>query len=85
MADTASVLGHHVDAFDVGVDEIMKDYTEDSIFISQEGTARGLTAIRAWFERFLAEPFVRLATDTFIVRGGKIAYQTFAAHANPAR
>jgi len=27
-----------------------------------------------------AEPGVRLATDTFLVRGGKIRIQTFAAY-----
>jgi ketosteroid isomerase-like protein len=31
-----------------------------------------------------AEPFVALATDTFIIRGGKIAAQTFVMFAPPA-
>jgi ketosteroid isomerase-like protein len=30
-----------------------------------------------------AKPWFPLGTDTFVVRGGKIAFQTFAAYAKP--
>ncbi len=53
MADektTEAVVGHHVQALMAGdIDEIMKDYTEESVVFSPNGTVKGLTAIRGSF------------------------------------
>jgi len=47
---TEAVLNHHLEAFSAGdVDEAMKDYTEDSVFIMPEATLKGLDSIRAAF------------------------------------
>lgn len=111
--NTAAVLDHHLRAFmERDVDEIMRNYTEESVLIIPDGIARGLGQIRAVFvdsfdlftagftmtlhrrvvEGEVAYIFwsatsskvdVSLATDTFVVRGGKIVVQTFAAQLNP--
>ena len=105
---TAETLGHHLQAFTVGVDEIMKDYTESSVLFTADGPLRGPVAIRAFFEDFFtsspralleamtlvrhdvegemayvvwkAEPFIPIATDTFMIRDGKIVVQTYTAY-----
>ncbi len=108
---TEDVLNHHLQSFAAGdVDEAMKDYTDDSVFISPDGRLTGRDAIRAAFEDFFSGLFrpgtyqfemdameveggvafiawhssnegaeVTLGTDTFLIRDGKIAVQTFAA------
>ena len=108
---TEAVLNHHLESFGAGdVDELLKDYTEDSVFMSPDGRLTGLDALRMAFEGFFSGLFkpgsyeftmdatdiegevafiawhssnegaeVTLGTDTFIVRDGKIAVQTFAA------
>jgi ketosteroid isomerase-like protein len=108
---TEAVLKHHLESFNAGdLDEILKDYTEDSVFISPDGRLTGLDALREAFSGFFSGLFkpgtyeftmdamdlegevafiawhstnegadVTLATDTFIIRDGKIAVQTFAA------
>jgi hypothetical protein len=103
---TEATLSHHLQAFAEGIDAIMGDYTEDSVFFTPDGRLEGLGPIRAFLDGFLrnsppellramtlvrqdvrgefayilwkAEPFIPLATDTFVVRGGKIAVQSFA-------
>jgi len=105
---TEQVMQHHLSAFSVGVDEIMKDYTADSVLIAPEATYRGLGEIRAFFQGFVdnfpaaawesfqvlrtevsgevafllweARPFVMLGTDSFLVRDGEIAVQTYASY-----
>jgi hypothetical protein len=92
----------------MGVDDILSDYTEDSVLFTPNGPIRGLVGLRAFFEAFTknatpdmmaayqmvrqdvggeiayivwkAEPFVLLATDTFVVRNSKIMAQTFTAY-----
>ncbi len=108
---TQAVLDHHLESFGAGdVDELLKDYTEDSVFISPDGRLTGLDALRMAYEGFFSGLFqpgsyeftmdamdiegevafiawhssnegaeVTLGTDTFIIRDGKIAVQTFAA------
>lgn len=50
-AETKAVLDHHMAALDSGdLDDIMSDYTEDSVFISNlGGVIKGLEAIRGVF------------------------------------
>jgi len=48
---TEEILNHHVGAFVEGdVDEIMKNYSEQSELLTPQGPVSGLNAIRAWFE-----------------------------------
>ena len=104
---TQDTLVRHLQAFALGLDAIMRDYTESSMLFTPQGRLTGLQDIRAFFAAFLAdsppellaamtvihqdvagevayilwkaEPFIPLATDTFVIRDGKIAVQTFAA------
>ena len=57
MAGTAAdVLNHHLESFGAGdLDEIMSDYTEDSILYTPNGPLKGLDAIRGLFEMLFAE------------------------------
>lgn len=53
---TEETLQHHLDAFDArDVDEIMKDYDETSVMITNVGVSRGLEEIRQVFEGFFGE------------------------------
>ena len=104
---TEATLVHHLGAFS-SVDDILSDYTEDSVLFTPNGPIRGLAGLRAFFDALTksatpelmaayqmvrqdvggeiayivwkAEPFVPLATDTFVVRDGKIMAQTFTAY-----
>lgn len=50
---TKEVLTHHLTAFgNNDLDEIMKDYTEDSELLTQQGLSTGLAAIRKFFADF---------------------------------
>ena len=112
---TEDVLHHHLAAFGAGdVDEMLKDYTDDSLLITADGTIRGLGPLREAFTGFLGGLFapgtyeftmdaehiegevafitwhavcasfdIPLGVDTFVVRDGKIAVQTYAARMDP--
>ncbi len=105
--DASRVLDHHLGAFARGVDEILLDYTDQSVVITPDRAFRGRAEIRGFFQRFMdsatkefwdsfklgaklvqgdvayitwsAKPSVPLATDTLVVRDGKIHVQTFTA------
>jgi ketosteroid isomerase-like protein len=104
------VLDHHMKAFELGdVEEVLKDYTEDSILIEPNATHKGIDALRKFFAGLFSGIFepgsydfvmdrssvegdviyivwrtngravdITLGTDTFLVRDGKFAVQTFA-------
>ncbi|WP_043301384.1 nuclear transport factor 2 family protein [Pseudomonas sp. M47T1] len=102
---TEQVFRHHLGAFALGIDELLKDYTDGSVIITPTATHAGLNQIRAFFEAFLASttpefwaafqvesqavkdevayltwsaaPFIPMATDTLVIRGARIAIQTF--------
>ncbi|SDN02953.1 nuclear transport factor 2 family protein [Ensifer sp. YR511] len=104
---TRKVLEHHMGAFAAGVDEILADYTDESVVITPKGVVRGLSELRVFFQEFIdnatpafwdayvlqskvcdgdyafitwtAKPFLTFATDTFLIRDGKILMQTFAS------
>lgn len=105
-AKVADVLMHHTISLMAGqLDELMHDYTEESVVMSPDQTFHGLAEIRAYFQAAIAgtppelitavktihqdihnevayltwkaEPFVKIATDTFVIRDGKIIAQTF--------
>jgi ketosteroid isomerase-like protein len=111
---TSDVLNHHLTAFGEGnVEEILKDYTEDSILLHPDGVVKGLKQIEDFFTEvfkiFVPGEYsfdmkcqevhgdvayivweaetprfsILMGTDTFVVRNGKIAVQTFAAHMVP--
>lgn len=99
--ETMAVLQHHAAALAAGdLDEIMVDYADDAVFISDDsGILAGAAAIREHFSTpsGLADitptvlhvhgdylyvcwtaDGVRLGTDTFVVRDGRIVFQTVA-------
>ena len=54
MSDTEKVLKHHLEAFGSGdMEAILSDYTEESFVITQDGTVRGIDAIREMFTGLL--------------------------------
>lgn len=111
---TKEVLDHHWMSFTQNkLDDVMADYTEESVLITPDETFKGLDAIRKNFEEAYKKfpkdkttfqltksvldrdvayilwqakaPTFNLtyATDTFIIRDGKIIRQTYAGVANP--
>ncbi len=104
---TEAVLQHHWEAFKAhDMEEVMADYTEESLLITPDTTWKGLDAIRENFRRAFAgnledktfvlkksvveqdigyilwqvsTPSAELifATDTFVIRDGKIIRQTY--------
>ena len=50
---TEAVLAHHLQAMGVGIEEILIDYTEDSILFTPNGPVRGLSGLRGHFEGIL--------------------------------
>ena len=115
VMSTDQVLDHHLQAFASGdVNEILDDFTDDSVLIEPDGVLKGREAIRAAFEGLLSDLVkpgtyefrldtryiegevayiiwnatcrpadVVYASDTFFVRNGKIAVQTYAAKIEP--
>lgn len=113
--DTEAVVNHHLHAFGAGdVDEILVDYTEDSILMTPDATITGLDGLRAAFAGLFGGIFtpgtytftmdtmtvegdvayivwhagcatqdIVLGTDTFVVRDGKIATQTYTTKVEP--
>lgn len=108
---TEKVLQHHVQSvMSRKVDDIMKDYTEDSVLFTPSGSYKGLKAIRAAFTAMMetftpevmgnmklikqdiegdyacamwtAAPAILFGGDTFCVRNGKIAMQSFVGELN---
>jgi ketosteroid isomerase-like protein len=55
---TKDVLDHHLAAFGAGdVDEILRDYTDDSLLITANGTIAGLGPLRQAFTGFFGGLF----------------------------
>jgi hypothetical protein len=106
-AATQQVFDHHLGAFAQGLDELLKDYDDDSTIITPDKTYLGSAEIRTFFKAFLesadpafwpafkitrkttagevaylvweAKPWLTLATDTMVIKKGKIAVQTFTS------
>jgi ketosteroid isomerase-like protein len=56
--DTQAVLNHHLAAFAAGdADEILNDYTDESVLITPDGTIRGRDALRSAFSGFFSGLF----------------------------
>ena len=55
---TQDVLNHHLQAFaSADVDEVMKDYTDDSVFLGTDGKLTGREEIRTVFEGLISGLF----------------------------
>lgn len=77
MSDTESVLEHHLDAFgNQELDEVMIDYADDSVVVTNLGTFRGLDGIEGLFadlfEEFSQEGTTIEVEDTIVE--GDFAY-----------
>lgn len=115
LMTTREVFDHHIRALGAGeIDDLLSDYTDDSVVIGPDGVTRGLPAIRAMFDNFLsgllkpgtydfsldklhvdgdiafvlwhakcAGADITFAADTFVIRNGKIAVQTFGPKLEP--
>ena len=54
MSQTEDVLNHHLQSFGGGdVDELVSDYTEDSVILFESNLITGLDNIRAFFDDFV--------------------------------
>lgn len=78
---TEATLARHLQAFAGSVDTIMSDYVKAN---SPPELIPALTLLRRDIQgeiayiTWKADPFIPLATDTFVIRDGKIQAQTFA-------
>ena len=55
---TQAILDHHLAAFAAGdADEILKDYTDESVLITPDGVTRGRGSLRTAFDGFFAGLF----------------------------
>lgn len=52
-ATTQQVFEHHLQAFALGLDALVSDFTEQSVIQLPDKTLRGLTAIRQFYSDFL--------------------------------
>jgi len=56
MSDTESVFEHHIEAFaNQDLDEVMIDYTDDSVVVTNMGVFRGLDEIEGLFRNLFDE------------------------------
>ncbi|MEM5436343.1 nuclear transport factor 2 family protein [Paraburkholderia diazotrophica] len=79
---TKKVLDHHLGAFAHGVDELLKDYDDDSAIVTPEKTFRGREEIAGFFKAFLesADPtFWPAFKITSMSTTGAIAYMAWEA------
>ncbi len=101
-----AVVVHHITALQAKqLDELLIDYTDQSVLMSPERSFYGLAESRAYWQAAIAgtppemmaaiqpvrqdiqgevayvvwkaEPFIKMATDTFVIRGGKILAHTY--------
>ncbi|MGF6776869.1 nuclear transport factor 2 family protein [Paraburkholderia sp. GAS334] len=79
---TRQVLDHHLGAFANGLDEILKDYDDNSTLITPDRTFRGRDEITGFFKAFLdgADPaFWPAFKITSLSTAGEIAYLAWEA------
>lgn len=86
MSQTLSpeeIVDHHTRAVQDGdLDEILKDYTDESVIISQTAVFRGLDELRVFFTEILSivpEGFWDAYTVTRQVVAGEILYDVWEA------
>lgn len=79
---TQQILDHHLGAFAQGINEILKDYDDDSTVITPGKTFRGREEITGFFKAFMdgATPeFWAAFKITSISTAGEIAYLAWEA------
>jgi hypothetical protein len=79
---TKQVLDHHLSAFAAGLDEILKDYDEQSTVITPDKTFRGRAEIAGFFRAFLdgaAPEFWSAFKINSMSTAGEIAYLAWEA------
>lgn len=79
---TRTVLDHHLAAFTKGLDELMLDYSDQSILVTPEATYRGLEQIRTYLDNFLDgvnQAFWEAMELKTVIVEGEIAYVVWAA------
>lgn len=69
-----AILNHHLTAFGKGdVDEMLKDYTDDSVLVGPGETLRGYDAVRAlfsgWFETLFRPGTYAFTMDRLEIEG----------------
>ena len=77
---TQEVLNHHLSAFmEADVDEVLKDFTEQSELLTPDGALKGLNAIRSFLEEVfkMVPKGSTLETKQMIVRDN-LAYITWS-------
>lgn len=79
---TSQVFDHHLGAFAKGLDELLKDYDNDSALVTPDKTFRGIDEIRGFFKAFLdgADPeFWPAFKVTSKSTEGEVAYLVWEA------
>ncbi|TRX43121.1 nuclear transport factor 2 family protein [Flavobacterium restrictum] len=78
------ILMHHLIAFgDNNLDEILKDYTPESVIMTPNGTVKGLTEIQGFFEDFFeAIPTGSAFSMQQKIIEGNVAYIAWASKSN---
>jgi len=81
------ILTHHLIAFgDNNLDEILKDYTEQSVIMTPNGAIKGLTEIRGFFKDFFKViPTGSSFTMNQKIIVGNVAYIAWASKSNIAK
>ena len=84
---TKDILNHHLTAFgNNDLDEIMKDYTDDSEVLTLDGLVKGLPAIREFFKQL----FVTIPSGSFfemkqMIVTGNLAYIVWGSESAVAK
>lgn len=83
-SQTEVVFSHHLQALSsrASLDEILQDYSDESVIFTQNGPVRGLAGIRVFFEAFVASLTPEVLGNFQILRldfEGAVAYLVFTA------
>jgi hypothetical protein len=81
---TQEILNHHLSAFmEADVDEVLKDFTEESELLTPDGALKGLNAIRSFLEEVfkMVPKGSTLETKQMIVRDN-LAYITWSGESS---
>lgn len=80
---TEAVISRHLQSImSKNVDEVLKDYTDESFLLTQNGPVRGLAQLRSFFEAFIAGLTPEVMGNLQITRldyEGEAAYIVFSA------
>lgn len=83
-ATTQEVVAHHLSAFnDADVEEILKDFTEDSELLTPDGMLKGLDIIRSFYgEVFKMVPKGSVLEMKQMIIRGNIAYVAWSCESS---